>query len=71
LPTALPFGKISGVCARGGFELTFNWDGGKLQKLKVLSKAGQKCKLKYGEKVFEMPTEKGKTYSFDGNLKKL
>jgi alpha-L-fucosidase 2 len=71
LPDALPSGKITGVCARGGFELTFNWEGGKLQKLQVLSKAGQKCKLHYGEKVVEMATEKGKTYSFDGDLKKL
>ena len=71
LPDALPSGNITGVCARGGFELTFSWIGGKLQKLDVLSKAGQKCKLKYGEKVIEMVTEKGKTYSFDGELRKL
>ena len=71
LPDALPTGKISGVCARGGFELTFSWANGKLQKLEVLSKAGQKCKLHYGDKLIEMPTEKGKTYTFDGNLKKI
>jgi alpha-L-fucosidase 2 len=71
LPDALPSGKITGVCARGGFELTFNWKAGQLQKLEVLSKAGQKCKLKYGEKVIEMGTEKGKTYLFDGELRKL
>jgi len=71
LPDALPSGKIAGVCARGGFELTFSWEGGKLQKLQVLSKAGQKCKLHYGEKVIEMDTEKGKTYSFDGDLKRI
>jgi alpha-L-fucosidase 2 len=71
LPDALPSGKISGVCARGGFELTFSWANGKLQKLEVLSKAGTKCKLHYGDKVIEMPTEKGKTYTFDGNLKKI
>jgi len=71
LPDALPSGKITGVCARGGFELTFNWEGGKLRRLQVLSKAGQKCKLHYGEKMVELATEKGKTYSFDGNLKKL
>jgi alpha-L-fucosidase 2 len=71
LPDALPTGKISGVCARGGFELTLSWANGKLQKLEVLSKAGQNCKLHYGDKVIEMPTEKGKTYTFDGNLKKI
>lgn len=71
LPDALPAGKISGVCARGGFELTFSWANGKLQKLEVLSKAGQNCKLHYGDKLIEIPTEKGKTYTFDGNLKKI
>lgn len=71
LPDALPTGKISGVCARGGFELTFSWANGKLQKLEVLSKAGQNCKLRYGDKLIEMPTEKGKTYTFDANLKKI
>jgi alpha-L-fucosidase 2 len=71
LPDALPSGKIAGVCARGGFELTFNWEGGKLRKLQILSKAGQKCKLHYGDEVVELATEKGKIYSFDGDLKKL
>jgi len=71
LPDALPSGKISGVCARGGFELTFNWDNGKLQQLQLLSKAGQKCRLHYGEKIVELDTQKGKSYSFDGELKRL
>lgn len=71
LPDALPSGKISGVCARGGFELTFSWANGKLQKLEVLSKAGQSCKLHYRDKLIEIPTEAGKTYTFDGNLKKI
>lgn len=71
LPDALPSGKITGVCARGGFELTFDWKAGQLQKLEVLSKAGQKCILRYGGKVISLVTEKGKTYAFDGNLKRL
>jgi len=71
LPDALTEGKIYGVCARGGFELTFNWSNGKLQNLNVLSKAGQKCKLHYGDKIVEFDTQKGKSYLFDGGLKKL
>jgi alpha-L-fucosidase 2 len=71
LPDAMPAGKISGVCARGGFELAFSWNNGKLEKLQVLSKAGQKCNLRYGEKLLAFDTQKGKTYSFDGELKKL
>ncbi len=71
LPDALPKGKISGVCARGGFELTFSWADGKLQKMEVLSKAGQNCRLKYGDRFVELKTDKGKTYSFDGKLKRI
>lgn len=71
LPDALSSGNISGVCARGGFELTYSWKDGKLQKLEVLSKAGQKCKLRYGKMIVEMDTEKGKRYSFDANLQSL
>jgi len=71
LPDALPSGKITGVCARGGFELSFNWHEGKLEKIGVLSKAGKKCILRYGDKIIEIATEKGKTYSFDGELKRL
>ncbi len=71
LPNALPSGKISGVCARGGFELTFDWSEGKLGKLQILSKAGQKCVLRYGEKLVEFGTQKGKVYSFDRELKPL
>jgi alpha-L-fucosidase 2 len=71
LPDALPEGKISGVCARGGFELTFTWKEGKLQNLQVLSKAGTICRLKYQDKQIEINTEKGKTYQFDAQLHQL
>ncbi len=71
LPDALPNGKISGVCARGGFELAFEWQNGKLQKLQVLSKAGQKCRLNYAGKSVEIDTQKGKTYTFNGELTAL
>ena len=71
LPDALADGSISGVVARGGFELSFNWEDGKLQALEVTSKAGVKCKLRYGKRRIDFDTEKGKTYKFNGNLKKL
>jgi alpha-L-fucosidase 2 len=69
LPSSLPQGKISGVCARGGFELSFEWAAGKLSSLEVLSKAGNDCRLIYGDHRIEFPTIVGKTYRFDGELK--
>lgn len=70
LPDALPDGNISGVCARGGFELSFDWKNGELQSVQVLSKAGNKCELKYKDRSVNFSTEKGKTYKFNGRLKK-
>ena len=41
LPDAWPQGKISGLRARGGFELTtLAWTGGKISQAKILSKLG-------------------------------
>lgn len=68
LPDAFPDGKIKGVCVRGGFELAFSWEKGKLNSLEVLSKAGQFCKIQYGDKNVEFETEVGGTYNFDGLL---
>jgi alpha-L-fucosidase 2 len=71
LPSSLPQGRISGVCARGGFELDFSWEDGVLQEVEVLSRAGEPCNLRYGEhqRVFE--TEKGKRYRLDAHLNML
>lgn len=69
LPDALSEGTIQGVCARGGFELSFSWKAGKLQEVSVLSKSGKPCSLRYGSLSVDLDTEAGKTYVFDGSLK--
>ncbi|MEN8203517.1 MAG: glycoside hydrolase family 95 protein [Bacteroidota bacterium] len=68
LPASLPEGSISGVCARGGFELSFQWSNGALTSLEVLSRAGSTCKTRYKDHAIEFPTIAGKIYRFDGNL---
>jgi len=71
LPSALPQGQISGVCARGGFELSFRWEDGALKELEVLSKAGEDCCLRYGDHQADFKTEKGKRYRLDAQLRML
>jgi alpha-L-fucosidase 2 len=63
LPDALPNGSISGVCARGGFELSFEWENGELGEITVLSKAGESLRIRYKGELKEIETEEGKTYS--------
>ncbi|MEN0052802.1 MAG: glycoside hydrolase family 95 protein [Mucilaginibacter sp.] len=71
LPSALPQGNIKGICARGGFELNFNWQKGALQSVQVLSKAGGVCRLRYQDKTISINTQKGKTYQFNSDLKQI
>jgi len=40
LPDAWPDGKVAGVCARGGFELSIAWEKGVVKKLAIASKKG-------------------------------
>lgn len=68
LPSAWPEGEIKGIKARGGFELTIQWENGKLEQAEIISTAGNTCLLKYGSIVKEFSTEKGKHYLFNGKL---
>lgn len=45
LPESWKNGSFSGVCARGGFELSFAWDDSKVQQIEILSKAGRECRI--------------------------
>jgi alpha-L-fucosidase 2 len=69
LPSAWKKGHIHGLVARGGFEIDIDWDGGKLTSVKVLSRLGNACTIRYGDEVMQLKTEKGKTYTFNGSLK--
>ena len=51
LPTEWFEGEFKGVCARGGFELNFSWKGKELTSTEVLSKAGERFKLKTNKKA--------------------
>ncbi len=65
LPKAWPNGYVYGLVARGGFEIDIRWKSGKLEAVSILSKLGNKCKIRYGVKSVDIKTEKGKRYSFD------
>ena len=68
LPDAIAKGRVTGLCARGGFEVDIMWEGGKLVGATIRSKLGRTGKVRYGEKVIELKTEAGKTYRLDATL---
>lgn len=46
LPDVWQQGEVSGLMARGGFEVDMTWKGGQLSRAKVLSKLGGKLRLR-------------------------
>jgi alpha-L-fucosidase 2 len=59
---------VSGLCARGGFEVDVVWKDGALAEATVRSRLGGACKVRYGDKTVELKTEAGKSYALDGAL---
>ncbi|HSV26978.1 MAG TPA: hypothetical protein VLH60_03710, partial [Sedimentisphaerales bacterium] len=51
LPKVWPTGSVKGLCGRGGYVVDIDWKDGKLVKVKIRSKLGGKCIIRYGDKV--------------------
>ena len=62
LPAAWPAGKVSGLCARGGFEVEMSWSNGLLTGAVIHSKSGLPCRIVCGDKTWELTTTAGQSY---------
>jgi alpha-L-fucosidase 2 len=71
LPDRWQKGKISGLRARGGFEVDLEWEDNELIELKITSLLGNKCVVIYKDKMVEYNTEKGSTLTINPELKLL
>ena len=60
LPESWSEGEISGLLARGNFEVSLKWKDGKLKEGTVKSNCGEKCALKYDGKIILVYDEDGK-----------
>ena len=60
LPKEWPTGNITGLRARGGYELGIKWQDGKLVSATVKNVSGDgQCQVRYGDKVVEVKVKKG------------
>jgi alpha-L-fucosidase 2 len=71
LPSALATGKVSGLVARGGFEVALEWRNGKLVKATILARQSKLLKVRYGGIEIEIQAKAGQTYTFGPDLKAL
>ena len=59
LPEAWPTGSIKGLRARGGFEVDIEWENGTLKQAVIKNLSGQKCRVRYGQKMIDLKIKKG------------
>lgn len=62
LPSAWPAGKVTGLLARGGFEVDLEWSAGRLTKAVIHSRTGSRCALRYDQTTLEFDTKPGMAY---------
>ena len=70
LPKAWPNGKVTGLRARGGFEIDIEWEEGKLEDTKIKSLNGKSAIIRYGDKTVRHTASKGQISHLDANLEK-
>lgn len=68
LPSSWKDGTVSGLCARGGFEVNITWKDGALASAVIHSKLGGSCHISYNGKQIVLQTRKGQSVKLDANL---
>jgi len=71
LPDAWEAGSVNGLCARGGFEISLEWENGKLKTAEIFSKAGNPCSIKYGTVSNALKVSKGESIKLNGALNEI
>ena len=69
LPSAWPNGKVSGLRARGGYEISIEWESGKLALATVKNISGDgHCKICYSGKTVVLDLKKGTSKNLNSDL---
>ena len=70
LPDAWKEGSVSGICAKGNFEVAMVWENNQLKEAVVHSNAGGNCVIKYADKTLSFKTVKGRSYRVEYDVTK-
>ena len=59
LPKAWPNGSVTGLCARGGFEISIDWTNGSIKQAEIRSITGTECRIRSRDRVVTLSLEPG------------
>ena len=68
LPRAWPDGSVTGLRARGGFEVDLAWKGGVLERAVIRSTHGGRAQVRYGGRTAALETRAGAAIRLDDTL---
>jgi alpha-L-fucosidase 2 len=70
LPRAWASGRVTGLRARGGFEVDIEWREGKLVQSTVRSRSGTNCKVRFEDKLVSLRIPQGGMVRLNQNLQR-
>ncbi|HZZ28792.1 MAG TPA: glycoside hydrolase family 95 protein [Pirellulales bacterium] len=69
LPKAWPTGSVTGLRARGGYEIDMSWKDGKLTQAKIRSLLGRPLTIHYADQISNLTPTKGEQVVLNGQLR--
>jgi alpha-L-fucosidase 2 len=68
LPSAWSTGSVTGLRARGGFEVSLKWKNGRLDSARLVSLGGTHARIRYAGKTLELTCKPGEAIVFGPDL---
>jgi alpha-L-fucosidase 2 len=71
LPAAWADGKVTGLRARGGFEVDLAWADGTLSDVRIKSLQGNRCWVRYNDRTIDLNSRPGELLHLGGDLRRI
>lgn len=70
LPSTWPNGRVTGLRARGAFEIDLAWIGHALTNVRIRSVGGREATVRYSNRTADIKLRRGDTVQLDSGLQR-